>query len=201
MTHPSLKYSRPASAANEGIAMLDPAEVTFRDVYGAAVPASSAGPHVIDPDGQVSGFDHTPAGAVEAAASLTYSANSAQPLSTIQATVAQQVVGPDQPAFLAHLEQQQAAGGPSASQIAASRASGFGVWAYEVRSYTPSMAQVDLLVRASTAGDVTYVNFATATQWWAGDWRLVAPPGGDWGNVASTVPSVPAGYTVIGRAR
>lgn len=181
--------------------MLDPANVTFRDVYGAAVPASAAGPRVIDADGRVSGFDHSPAGAVEAAASLTYSANSAQPLATIQATVAQQVVGPDKPAFLAHLEQEQAAGEPGASQIAASRAAGFGVWAYEVTSYTPSAARVDLLVRAATGGAVSYVNFETAVQWHAGDWRLVAPPGGDWGNVASTLPSVPPGYSVIGRAR
>lgn len=179
--------------------MLEPAEVTFRDVYGAAVPASKAGPHVIEADGQVSGFDRTPAGAVEAAASLTYSANSAQPLSTIEATLARQVVGPDQPAFLADLEQQHAAGVPNASQIAAARAAHFGVWAYEVTSFAPSVAHVDLLVRSSTAGEVTYVNFATTVQWQAGDWRLVAPPGGSWANVAGAVPSVPAGYTVIGR--
>ena len=64
-------------------------------------------------------------------------------------------------------------------------------------AYTPAAAIVDLVsagpgsqgatVRASTRMEVV---------WDGGDWRVVAPPGGDWGNSAAELSSL-AGYTVF----
>ena len=195
------KAAGPSLLPALGNASLDPAQVSFRDVYGAAVPVSPAGPHHIGADGQVSGFDQTPAGAVEAAASISYAASPVQPMATLQATVANQVVGPDQAAFLAQLESQQPAATPDPAQIGAARAARLGVWAYRVGSYTPSLAQVDLLVRASSAGGTAFVSFATQVQWSGQDWRLVAPLGGNWQSAATPAVSVPPGYTVIGANR
>ena len=44
----------------------------------------------------------------------------------------------------------------------------------------------------------TTVQAATRVEavWSGGDWRVVAPPGGDWGNAAAALPSL-SGYTIF----
>jgi hypothetical protein len=63
--------------------------------------------------------------------------------------------------------------------------------------WTPSAATVEL-VSAGPGSQGATVRAATTVHvvWLDGDWRVVAPPGGDWGNAARLVTSL-RGYTLF----
>ena len=64
-------------------------------------------------------------------------------------------------------------------------------------AWAPSDATVDL-VSAGPGSQGTTVRATTRVEvvWSGGDWLVVAPPGGDWGNAAAALPSL-SGYTVF----
>jgi hypothetical protein len=64
-------------------------------------------------------------------------------------------------------------------------------------AWTPSDATVDL-VSAGPGSQGTTVQATTRVEvaWSGGDWQVVAPPGGDWGNAAAELSSL-SGYTVF----
>ena len=64
-------------------------------------------------------------------------------------------------------------------------------------AYTPVNATVDIASagpgpQGSTVRAVTRIE----AQWIGGDWRVIAPPGGDWGNSAAPVTSL-RGYSLF----
>jgi hypothetical protein len=69
---------------------------------------------------------------------------------------------------------------------------------FRVESFSRDAATVDV-VTAGPADDGTTVRVATRIQvvWRDNDWRVLAPPGGDWGSSAQTVSSVD-GYQSFG---
>jgi hypothetical protein len=69
--------------------------------------------------------------------------------------------------------------------------------AFRFDGYTADDATVDI-VSAGPGDNGTTVRAATRieVEWLSGDWRVVAPPGGDWGNSAIPVTSL-SGYTTF----
>jgi hypothetical protein len=64
-------------------------------------------------------------------------------------------------------------------------------------AYTPAAAILDL-VSAGPGSQGSTVRASTQIEavWDGRDWKLVAPPGGDWGNAATGLSSL-SGYTVF----
>ena len=64
-------------------------------------------------------------------------------------------------------------------------------------TYTPAAAILDLAV-AGPGGNGATVRASVQMEvvWDGGDWKVVAPPGGDWGNSAAGLSSL-AGYTAF----
>lgn len=64
-------------------------------------------------------------------------------------------------------------------------------------AYTPEAAIIDL-VSAGPGSQGSMVRASTQMEviWASGDWKVVAPPGGDWGNSAAELSSL-SGYTIF----
>ncbi len=62
--------------------------------------------------------------------------------------------------------------------------------AYRFLAFTPAAATVDIVTEGPGSGSATVM---TATRievvWQRGDWRVIAPPGGDWASSAAPVSS------------
>ena len=69
--------------------------------------------------------------------------------------------------------------------------------AYRFAAYAPAGATVNV-VTAGPGSDGTTVLAATRIEviWRHGDWRVVAPPGGDWANAATAISSL-TGYRIF----
>jgi hypothetical protein len=69
--------------------------------------------------------------------------------------------------------------------------------AFRFTAYSQNAAGIDLIT-AGVASDGTAVLAVTRLRvlWRHGDWRLEAPPGGDWATVSSAITSL-AGYTIL----
>ena len=69
--------------------------------------------------------------------------------------------------------------------------------AQEAAAYAPASATVDIVSEGPGAGGGT-VLAVTRIQvtWLSGDWRVVAPPGGNWASSATTASSL-TGYTTF----
>jgi hypothetical protein len=64
-------------------------------------------------------------------------------------------------------------------------------------TYTPAAAILDLAVAGPGASGATVrASVQMQVVWDGGDWKVVAPPGGDWGNSATELSSL-AGYTAF----
>jgi hypothetical protein len=195
----------PAGAAGPGsqgqpqVPRVSLASVRWSGFYGVELPVSEqAGPY--DTSGGVAaGFAHTPLGALLAAVNIGVRANAQWGPRIFTAVIRGQVTGPDAAALLAGCQgaYDQAAqsdgvtGGQQLGTVDVTEQ------AFRWITYTPAAAILDLVsagpgsngatVRASVQMDVV---------WDGGDWKVVAPPGGDWGNSAAELSSL-AGYTVF----
>ena len=64
-------------------------------------------------------------------------------------------------------------------------------------AWSPAAATVDLVSAAPGSQGVTVrATVRVQVTWSGGDWRVVAPPGGDWGNAAAELSSL-SGYTLF----
>jgi len=148
------------------------------DLDGAVLPASrQAGPRE-GPWPLAAGYADTPAGAVLAAVGIAARTSGQLGPAVFAATIRAQVTGPGGPAMLAAAWQDyaQAIGqhppaspdGPAGTASASPRA-------FRLVSFTPAAAVVDVL--AGAAGKQAVVRLQVRRL--GGDWRLVAPPGGN----------------------
>lgn len=110
-----------------------------------------------------------------------------------------QVTGPDARALL-RADISDYAAMRAASQVRTGQPAGRGYAteaAYRFLAFTPSAATVDIVTEGPSSGSATVM---TATRiglvWQRGDWRVVAPPGGDWASSATPVSSL-TGYTTF----
>jgi hypothetical protein len=158
----------------------------------------AAGPHDAS-KGRASGFADTPLGALLAALNIGVRANAQWGPAIFGPTIRDQVTGADAHVLLASCEAayQQASqkehltgGQPLGNAYVTEQA-------FRWIGYTPTGATLDL-VSAGPDGQGETVRAATRLEvaWVGGDWRVIAPPGGDWGNSAHQLFSLD-GYTTF----
>jgi hypothetical protein len=192
----------PAASAPAGGSQLPQvslAGLRWSDYHGVELPSSpAAGPRDTS-GGLASGFTDTPLGALVAALNIAVRANAQWGPGIYGPTIRDQVTGPDAAALLSscqagYVQASQAAhvtgGAPLGNAYVSEEAFRWVAW-------SPSDATVDLVSAGPGSQGVT----ARATTrvevvWSGGDWRVIAPPGGDWGNAAAELSSL-SGYTIF----
>jgi hypothetical protein len=195
----------PAGAAGPGsqgqpqVPRMSLASVLWSGFYGVELPVSAqAGPH--DTRGSVAtGFAHSPLGALLAAVNIGVRANAQWGPRIFTAVIRGQVIGPDAAALLASC---QAAYDQAAQSAGVTGGQPLGTvdvteQAFRWITYTPAAAILDLAVAGPGASGATVrASVQMQVVWDGGDWKAVAPPGGDWGNSAAELSSL-AGYTAF----
>jgi hypothetical protein len=189
----------------------EPAEASvpaFRwdEVAGVRVPWSAThGPRIVE-GGEASRYSRSEQGAALAAAQVLMRTSASAGSDVFLPAIATQVTGPNTAAMKATLLQQyerlrvQAAVADGAPIPGADGLiTGYRVAAYDADAGT---ATVDVVVDSAvlrTRGQL--LSFAVSLLWAYDDWRVLAPPRGDWGAVATQLGTPPAGlqlYEQIG---
>jgi hypothetical protein len=174
---------------------VDLSGLTWVNFHGYSLPvAAQAGPH--DTAGGVAaGYSDTPLGALLAAVNIGARTSWQLGPEIFQPAIQDQVTGPYQAQMLSSDLDTYSA---NAAQIPDIRAYA-SIVAYQWVGYTPADATVDLVAEGpGDNGTTVYVATQMETEWVNGDWRVVAPPGGDWGNSAVQIPSL-NGYLTFPR--
>ena len=192
----------PAGAAGPGqpqVPRVSLASVRWSGFYGVELPVSAqAGPYDTS-GGMAAGFARTPLGALLAAVNIGVRANAQWGPRIFTAVIRGQVTGPDAAALLAGC---QAAYDQAAQSAGVTGGQPLGTvdvteQAFRWVAYTPAAAILDLAVAGPGASGATVrASVQMEAVWDGGDWKVVAPPGGDWGNSAAELSSL-AGYTVF----
>lgn len=169
----------------------------WADFHGIALPVSAHDGPRNTRRGLASGFTDTPAGAVLAAVNIGVRTAAQWGPAIYQPTITRQVTGPGTAALLAaqtaaYRQLRAAAHVPPGQPVSRGYATEA---AYRLVSYTPAGATADIVTAGPASGGTT-VFAVTRIQvvWRGGDWRVIAPPGGDWANAATTITSL-SGYT------
>lgn len=180
----------PASAASG---------LRWTDYHGVRLPSHDLdGPRHGD-GSRASGFARTPRGALLAAINIGVRANAQWGPRVFEPTIEAQVTGADKAALLASTrafyEDRRTMAGISAGE-SLGRAYVV-VEAFRWQGYTPKAASLDLVTAGPGDGGTTArASTRLQLQWHDGDWKLVAPPGGDWGNSATPVSEL-RGFTIL----
>ena len=195
----------PAGAAGPGslvqpqVPRVSLASVRWSGFYGVELPVSAqAGPYDTS-GGMAAGFAHSPLGALLAAVNIGVRANAQWGPRIFTAVIRGQVTGPDAAALLAGCQAayDQAA---QSGQVTGGQPLGTAVvteQAFRWVAYTPAAAILDLVSAGPGSNGATVrASVQMEAVWDGGDWKVVAPPGGDWGNSAAGLSSL-AGYTVF----
>ena len=195
----------PAGAASSGslgqpqVPQVGLASVRWSGFYGVELPVSAqAGPN--DTSGGIAaGFAHTPLGALLAAVNIGVRANAQWGPRIFTTVIRGQVTGPDAAALLAGCQATydqaaqsgQVTGGQPLGTVTVTEQ------AFRWIAYTPAAAILDLVSAGPGSNGATVrASVQMEVVWDGGDWKVVAPPGGDWGNSAAELSSL-AGYTVF----
>jgi hypothetical protein len=195
----------PAGAAGPGsqgqpqVPRVSLASVRWTGFYGVELPVSGqAGPYDTSA-GVAAGFAHSPLGALLAAVNIGVRANAQWGPRIFGTVIRGQVTGPDAAALLAGC---QAAYDQAAQSDGVTGEQPLGAvdvteQAFRWITYTPAAAILDLVSAGPGASGATvHASVQMEVIWDGGDWKVVAPPGGDWGNSATELSSM-AGYTVF----
>jgi hypothetical protein len=190
---------RSRAPAPAQLPLVSVAGLTWTDFHGVELPVSrTAGPRAVR-GGLASGFADTPLGALLAAVNIGVRANAQWGPGIFGPTIRRQVTGPDSAALLAacqvgYAQDSQAEGIPAGQPLGPAYVT---EEAFRWLAYTPAAATVAIVSAGPGSGGVTARAVTRiSVRWSAGDWRVIAPPGGDWGNAAAAVTSL-AGYTVF----
>ena len=189
----------PPAASGPQLPSVSLAGLRWSDYHGVRLPSSPAAGPRHTRSGLAWGFSDTPLGALLAALDIAVRANAQWGPDVFVPTIQDQVTGPDAAALLAGCQ----AGYGQASQaahITGGQPLGDAYVteeAFRWDAYTPADATVDLVSAGPGSGGVT-IRASTRVEvvWQGGDWRVVAPPGGDWGNAAARLASL-EGYTIF----
>jgi hypothetical protein len=177
-------------------------EVNWVRYCGVDLPESDRyGPHGFDGDRRY-GFTRDAGGAVVAAAHLLVQVSPQVGPDVLVPTISGQVTGPDAQALTdaVHTEYGQAAEAanvPYGEPLCPIYARLVG---YLVDSHTPQAASLRMLAEGpGPDGAPQRVALLVQLSWVDGDWRLVAPPQGDWSRVSTVLaPSAAEQYTPLG---
>jgi len=196
-THPG--KPRRAPAATPVMMTAAGQDLTWVGFHGMQLPVSAnAGPRDTR-RGLASGFADTPRGALLAAINIGVRTAAQWGTAIFGPTIRHQVTGPDASALL-NAEETAYAQLRATARVRPGQPAGQGYateTGYRFVAYTPAAATVDI-VTAGPAATGTAVLASTRIQvlWLAGDWRVVAPPGGNWANAALAISSA-SGYTLF----
>jgi hypothetical protein len=199
---PGRRMSAPAAppaASGPQLPRVSLAGLRWSDYYGVQLPSSpAAGPHHTG-NGLAWGFADTPLGALLAALDIAVRANAQWGPGVFVPTIQDQVTGPDAAALLAACQADYGQASQAAHITGGQPLGNAYVTeeAFRWAAYTPADATVDLVSAGPGSQGVT-IRASTRVEvvWQGGDWRVVAPPGGDWGNAAARLSSLD-GYTVF----
>jgi hypothetical protein len=195
----------PTAVASPTPSGLPAQAVTWRDVAGVELPFSTVhGPRVTD-HGQAAGYTHTVPGAALAAVQVLMRTSATAGPDLYRPVLNHQVIGPAVTAMAKGLDQQyqrlrdqNAAPIIDGHPIPGNNAT---VAGYLTTGYhdptgyhdATGMAVVDVLLSAPTLGAGQLLDFVVTLRWSDGDWRVLAPPDGDWGTVAYRLDAAPPG--------
>lgn len=195
----SAPAARPAPPAAPGPVTVDLAGLGWLDFDGVMLPVSAADGPRERAGGLASGYSDTPAGAVLAAVNIAVRATPQFGPGVFRPTITAQVTGPDAPALLASCaasyDQAAAAAnvryGQPLGRVFVTEAG------FRLVAWSPAQATVDIASAGPGPQGVT-VRAATRVglEWLNGDWRVIAPPGGDWAAAAAELPSLD-GFTLF----
>lgn len=175
----------------------------WTNFHGIELPISAAaGPHYTS-NGLARGFADSRTGALLAAINIAVRTAAQWGPAIFRPTITRQVTGPNAAALLRADTNAYAQlhGTSPASNSHPGNVPHAAEQAYRVLAYTPANGTVDV-VTIGPGSNGTAVLAATRLHvvWLHGDWRLVAPPDGDWARAATPVSSL-AGYTVLSAER
>jgi hypothetical protein len=158
--------------------------------------SAQAGPRHVR-GGLAWGFTDTQRGALLAAVNIGVRTAALWGPNIYQPTISRQVTGRYAAALLA-TDNADYAQMRAAAHVRAGLPAGRGYAAeagYRFAFWTPRTATIDVVTSAPGSGGTTVLAVTRIEVLWRhGDWRLVAPPSGDWSRAASAVPSL-ARYT------
>lgn len=171
-----------------------PTDLGWERVAGIDVPVSASdGPRNRNL-GLAKEYGHTPAGAVLAALHLIVRTSYQVGAAVWEPTLRDQVVGPDAAAYTAEVRADHKAAlrkGEPADRIYAA------IVGVRVDAYSAEAASMRVLIEAPTGTGTARAAALAQVAWSDNDWRLVAPPRGDWSTVRTPVPADAAGYTAL----
>ena len=189
----------PGSAGQAQLPRVSLASVRWSGFYGVELPWSAAAGPRDTAGGLAAGFARTPLGALLAAVNIAVRANPQWGPRIFTAVIRGQVTGPDAAALLAncqaYYDQASQPAGVTGGRLLGSV--DVAEQAFRWVAYTPAAAIIDL-VSAGPGGQGAAVRASTRIQviWDGGDWKVIAPPGGNWGNSATGLSSL-RGYTLF----
>jgi hypothetical protein len=181
------------------------APLTWREVAGVRLPFSAVhGPRVTD-HGRAAGYSHTRQGAALAAVQVLDRTSATAGPVVYRPVLAGQVAGANAVAMSQRLDEryQQLRHQPGLTvtdgePIPGNNATvaGYLLDDYDEQAGT-ALAEVLMAAPDLSGGQV--VAFAVGLQWTDGDWRVLAPPNGEWGTLARQLPGAPAGTLDYGQ--
>jgi hypothetical protein len=174
-------------------------DLAWVNFHGIQLPVSAQdGPHGTR-GGLAWGFTDTPRGALLAAINIGVRTAALWGPDIYQPTITYEVTGPDAAALL-KADSSDYAALRAAANVPAGQPAGRGYAveaAYRFTTWSPSAATVDVVTEGPGSGGATLLAMTRVEVLWQhGDWRLVAPPGGDWANAAASISSL-TGYTTF----
>jgi hypothetical protein len=177
--------------------------LTWVSFHGMQLPVSaSAGPRHTR-GGLASGFADIPQGALLAAINIGVRTAAQWGTAIFKPTITRQVTGPDTSALL-RAEVTAYAQLRAAAKVRPGQPAGQGYAAetgYRFVAWSPAAATVDVVTAGPGAtGTTVLASTRIEVVWLGGDWRVVAPPGGNWANAANAITSL-AGYTLFSGER
>jgi hypothetical protein len=168
------------------------AQIRWVNYHGYLMPESPADGPSDTSGGLASGYADTPLGALLAAINIGSRTAYQFGPTVFQPTIDNQVIGQYQPNMLsADLAAWNASGQQAPPVTVYTRILGFAL-----EGYTPADATVEVASGASANGNSIEAATQIELQRTGGDWKVVAPIGGDWGNTAVQVTSL-TGFTLF----
>ena len=175
------------------------ARLRWRAFHGIELPASGQDGPRHDGHGLAWGFADTPDGALLAAINIGVRTAALWGPAVFRPTIRDQVSGPGAAALLrADLSDYAALRAATGVRPGSPAGRGYAAEAgFRFAAYTSTGATVDVVTEGPGPGGAT-VMVVTRIEviWRHGDWRVLAPPGGNWANSATGISSL-TGYTTF----
>ena len=174
-------------------------DLAWTDFHGIQLPVSAHDGPRGTRSGLAWGFTDTPRGALLAAINIGVRTAALWGPDIYQPTITYEVTGPDAAALL-KADSGDYAAMRAAANVPAGQPAGRGYAveaAYRFTTWSPGAATLDVVTEGPGSGGTTVLAVTRIEVLWQhGDWRLVAPPRGDWVNAAASISSL-TGYTTF----